>query len=277
MNTVDTALALVAVVALGVAVLGSVAQVIRLALGGVVVAVLLASVTSSGSGGISDTVTGWYRDLTGGWTEQACADQPVACLQARQGKLRQAQAVIEVGANTVSAQVERVGSLIRERETVLAQNELFLKEGKRLLQQPGDSSLPVNFVGRSYPNRDALNIQINLLFNEHVSLQKLVDQFRTQHTALRQRLDDLLISRGEVKSALALMPARIELARANGVIGELKTTFASIDGVLTGTEQQLKTLNLSLATTEDLMKSAQASPAAPTRDNAAFKAFLAAP
>jgi hypothetical protein len=278
MDTMNVNLVLAggAALALGAAVMGSVAQMVRLALAGLAGVVLFASVASSGSGGISGTLTGWYRDATGGWTEQACSEQPVACLQARQTKLQQAQGVIEVGVNTVRGQVDRVAAMIRERENVLGQNELLLKEGKRLLQLPADPSLPVQFVGRSYPNRETLTTQVSLLFNEHESLQKLVTQARSQHDALRSRLDDLLISRGEVRSALTLMPARIELARANGVIGELKDTFASIDGVLSGTEKQMATLGASVATTEELMKSAQAG-AAQSRDDSKFKAFLTAP
>ncbi|NYZ17894.1 hypothetical protein HL658_35585 [Azospirillum sp. RWY-5-1] len=272
--TMDVILVVAAVAVAGVALSGALLRFAKPALVAAAAVLGMAVVfPAGGAGGVVGTVGAWLRDATGGWTEDACRASPEPCLKARAASLEKAQTAIETAVDAVRGQTERVAAIISERQVVVGQNDLLLKEGRNLVQQATDPAKPIPFVGRTYP-KDALVTQLTLLFRERESLTAVLGQARSQHENLRKRLDELLISRGEVKSALALIPAQIEIVRANGVLADVSGAISSIDGTLLSSERQVQSLTSLMGSTEDLMRSAKVNQAAPVADSPAFTRFL---
>ncbi|WP_372399793.1 hypothetical protein ABMY26_33565 [Azospirillum sp. HJ39] len=275
MTTMDVILLVAAVAVAGVALSGALLRFAKPALVAAAAVLGMAAVfPAGGAGGVVGTVGSWVRDATGGWTEDACRASPEPCLKARAASLEKAKGAIGTAVEAVRGQTERVAAIISERQVVVAQNDLLLKEGRNLVQQATDPAKPIPFVGRTYPNKEALLTQLNLLFRERESLTAVLGQARSQHENLRKRLDELLISRGEVTSALAIIPAKLVLVSANGVLADVSGAISSIDDTLLSSERQVNDLKTLMGTTEDLMRSSQANQAASLTENSAFTRFL---
>lgn len=199
-------------------------------------------------------------DLTGGWNEAACSDMPLACMRARARSLETAQGSIEEAATALRAQGERMADLVHEREVTLAQNDLLLREGRAIVQRmAANPQTPVSFVGQTYPNREALVRQLQLLFGEKNGMEKVLGQARAQQEAIRSRIDELALSRGQVRAALTMVPTQIELIKAGAVIADVAAAFRAIDETLQTSSKGVTGIDRLLRTTEELMQERPAS------------------
>lgn len=223
------------------------------------------------SSSVGETLETWYRNATGSWTEAACRDLPEACLRARASRLQNAQAGLDEAINSMRNQSQRIATLLQEREEVLESNRLMLLDGRRLLQAAAENpAAPITFMARVYRDEAELRTQVELLFRERASLTAVVSQARSQDQALRQGLEDLMVSRGEIRAALSMLPAQLEIIRANGILSELSLAVSSIDLSL---NRQLEGVQSMLATTEDLMRISSRS-ATDSASMAGFQSFL---
>jgi hypothetical protein len=258
----------------------------KLVLVGVGVAIgALALPQLGGLSGVSTAVERLYRDLLGGlYSPAACEQDAVGCLRHGERQLQDTLRRIDEAIAQIRPASERAAELIREQERRHAENDLLLREGRTMVQRALDPSAPIRFVGATYPNREALLRQLQVLWSEREAMERFLVQARQQQAALRARHDELLVSRGEVRSALAMIPAQIELARANGVLARVGATLQGIDAAVAAGERHMVGLDTLMRTTQELVQTQQrqavpvlpggAAPLPAPASRAAFDAFM---
>lgn len=217
---------------------------------------------------------GWLRGATVGYDAAACRTDPVPCLRAEGGKLEVTHQRIETALGQIRPAQESVQGIIRTQETKAAQADLFLAEGRRLLQAATDPKAPIAFIGATYPDSEALTRQLRVIYGERQQLQSFLTSAHTQVQALRDREEQLLVARGSVKAQLAMIPAQIELARTTGLLSQFEGTLRGIDAAVSGGEQHVAGLDSLMRTTDELMHSQATAPAKGNADDAAFDAFI---
>jgi len=230
-----------------------------------------------GVAGATASAERWWRGAAGEWTSEACDRDPVGCLKAAEGKLVSTQGGIETALDTLRPAGERLTILIRDQEQRLASNQLLLKEARSVVQHAQDGK-PLRFVGVDYPDKDALMRNARLLFLEGQGIERFLDKARAQEVAIRGRHDALLSARGEVRAALAMVPAQIELARANGVLAQAGVTVKGIDATVEVGRQRADGVEALTRTTDELLHDRnreQPSGGEPKADTSAFDAFMA--
>lgn len=222
------------------------------------------------------------RDYMLGWDGNACAGNPTGCLNSRYEHLKQLESEVGTSTRAIRSELERVTSLVSEQEELVAKNAMFLSEGKSQIrkleadtadgQAPADG--PVKFAGRIYPNRSTFKAQLKLLFEEKAALETSLASARELRGKLQTRLDTLMVQAGQISLAKRIVPAQLQLVRANEALGEFNTNIDMIDGVIRGSEAGLDQSRQLISTTKDLMM-----PQTPDRRSGAsqeeFEAFLA--
>jgi len=201
------------------------------------------------------------RDYGLGWTEDACAGNPSGCLNSRYERLKELEREIDTSTRAIRGEHDRVASLVGEQEELVAKNGMFLNEGKALLRKleagTRDGSIaadgPVEFAGRTYPNRSTFKAQLKLLFEEKAALDASLSSARELRGQLQARLDTLMVQTGQISLAKRIVPAQLQLVRANQTLGEFNTNIDMIDGVIRGSEAGLSESRQLISTTKGLM------------------------
>jgi hypothetical protein len=233
------------------------------------------------SPGIAGKIDSMVRDYAFGWDDAACANNPTGCLNARYERLQQLEREVDVSTRAIRGEHERLVQLVSEQEELVAKNDIFLNEGKaqlRKLQSDTASSLipndgSVQFAGRTYPNRSTFRAQLELLFEEKTALDASLSSARELRNQLQARLDTLMVQAGQITLAKRMVPAQLQLIRANQTLGEFNTNMDMIDGVIRGSEAGLDQSRQLISTTKDLM-AVPAQKGTPGGGKDAFESFL---
>jgi hypothetical protein len=188
----------------------------------------------------------------------ACDQATFACLQVRQRDLTAAENRVEEAIAQLRPASEAVAELIRTHETRHAQNEVFLAEGRNILNRVDDPAIPVRFVGTSYPNRDMLLRQLHVLWREREATEQILVTAKAQREAIQRRYDALLVARSEVRSAASMLPAQLELARANDAMVLVTGTLGAIDTAMQGIEAPARGVESLIRTTDELVRAGRA-------------------
>ncbi len=221
------------------------------------------------------------RDYALGWDDDACAGNPMGCLNARYDKLQLLEREVGVSTRAIRSEHARVAGLVGEQEELVAKNGMFLSEGKSLLRKlEADTGAgltgadgPVQFAGRTYPNRATFKAQLQLLFEEKAALETSLSSAHELRNQLQARLDTLMVQAGQITLAKRIVPAQLQLIRANRTLGEFSTNLDMIDGVIRGSEAGLDQSRQLISTTKDLMTPLSET-GAPGASREAFEAFL---
>jgi phage shock protein A len=201
----------------------------------------------------------------------ACEQTTFACLQARQRELLDADKRVEDAIAQLRPASEAVADLIRIHETRYAQNEILLIEGRSTLHRVDDPTMPVRFIGTIYPNREMLLRQMQVLWGERETMEQILSTAKTQREAIQRRYDALLVARSEVRSAASMLPAQLELARANDAMVLVTGTLSAIDGAMHSIEAPSRGLESLIRTTDELVRTgrARSTPQATAQDRSA--------
>jgi hypothetical protein len=229
---------------------------------------------------VAGKIESLVRDYALGWDDTSCTGNPDGCLNARYARLQELER--EVGASTHAIREEhvRVSSLVGEQEELVAKNALFLSEGKGVLKKLDVDTAqgliaadgPVEFAGRTYPNRSTFKAQLQLLFEEKGALEKSLVSARDLRNQLQARLDTLMVQAGQITLAKRIVPAQLQLIRANKTLGEFSTNLDMIDGVIRGSEAGLNQSQQLISTTKDLMTPLAVDSKSSSKED--FEAFL---
>jgi prefoldin subunit 5 len=204
--------------------------------------------------GVADLLDGLFQRTSVAGTARPCAEATLACLQAKHRELGRADARIEDSIQQLRPAAEQVTDLVRRQRERLAHNELLLNEGRAALLRADDPSRPIRFVGTDYPNRDALVRQLQLLWDEREAMAAVVRNATGQIAAMQRRHDELLVSRSEVRTAISMLPAQLELARATSTAAEISSSLAEIERVMGRTEHTARRAGNWMRTTEELLR-----------------------
>jgi hypothetical protein len=190
----------------------------------------------------------------------ACEQTTFACLQVRQRDLMGAENRVEDAIAQLRPASEALAELIRNHETRHAQNEILLAEGRSTLNRVEDPAMPIRFVGTNYPNRDTLLRQMQVLWREREAMEQILVTAKAQREAIQRRYDALLVARSDVRSAASMLPAQLELARANDAMALVAGTLGAIDGAMQGIEAPARGLESLIRTTDELVRAGRTRP-----------------
>lgn len=194
------------------------------------------------------------RDRGLGWDDAACQANPAGCLNNRFDKLQTLERDVETSTNAIRGEIERVTRLVAEQEELVGKNGMFLEQGRALFKErQAQPDQAVTFAGRTYPNLATLKAQLQLLFEEKAALDASLASARELAGQLRARLDTLMVQAGQIALAKRVIPAQLQLIRANKALGEFNVNVGMIDGVIRGSEAGLNQSRQLIRTTKDLM------------------------
>lgn len=204
------------------------------------------------------TVESFVRDRALGWNDEACAANPVGCLSSRYDKLAVLEGEVDRSIRSVRAEHGKVAALVEEQALIAGKNGAFLDQGRAVYRaaevNPGQ---PISFAGRVYPSLDMLRAQLELLFQEKAALEQNLVSARALETKLKERLDGLMIQSGQISLAKRMVPAQLQLVKANKTLANFGENVAMIDGVISGSEAGISETDQLVRTTRDLMTPAK--------------------
>lgn len=200
------------------------------------------------------------RDFALGWSADACQSNPTGCLSNRFEHLSTLEREFEASTNAIHSEIDRVTRLVSDQEELVGKNAMFLDQGRSLYRerigqsgQPGAADGPITFAGRSYPNTATFKSQLQLLFEEKVALEASLSSAKELRNQLQARLEAIMVQSGQITLAKRMIPAQLELVRANKTLGEFSMNVTLIDGIIRGSEAGLDQSRQLIRTTQDLM------------------------
>jgi len=229
----------------------------------------------------ADKIESFVRDIGGfSWTADSCEANPEACLTSRFEDLSRLEKDVTTSTGAIRVQVDEIDRLVQEQEELVAKNTIFLEQGRALYKTRETTLAPVGtepggieFAGRTYPDLPSFKAQLHLLFQEKSVLETSLASARDLRAKLRSRLDALMVQAGQITLAKRVIPAQLQLVRANQTLDAFSENLTMIDGVIKGSVDGLSQSDQLIRTTRDLMTDAR--PNAPTKEGGqAFESFL---
>lgn len=218
-------------------------------------------------------IESYARDRWLGWDAASCEASPIACLSSRYNTLRSLEREVDTTTVSIRSELDRVSRLVVEQEELVGRNAMFLDQGRAIFRdRSGFPDQPVQFAGRTYPTLGTLRAQLQLLFEEKGALEASLASARELRSQMQARLDTLMVQAGQISLAKRVVPAQIQLIRANRALADLGTNVTMIDGVIRGSEAGLNQSRQLIRTTRDLMAPATVGRAGATPE--AFDAFM---
>ena len=226
--------------------------------------------------GAAMTIESFVRNQGLGWDDVACASNAVGCLNSRYDKLGQLERSVDQSIRAIRGEFDRVSALVSEQELVAGKNTAFLDQGRAAYREHESTpEQPIQFAGRTYPSLDVFRAQLELLFQEKGALEQSLVSARELKSKLKERLDALMIQAGQINLAKRMVPAQLQLVKANKTLGDFTANVAMIDSVIRGSEAGIDQTEQLIRTTRDLMTPPKTSSgAAPKPSNGAFESFL---
>lgn len=220
------------------------------------------------------------RDIGFGWTAMSCEANPEGCLNSRFTELSRLEKEVGTSITAIRGEVDRLNTLVAEQKELVGKNTLFLDQGRAaykvresVLAPDGESARGIEFAGRTYPDLASFKAQLALLFQEKAVLERSLASARDLQGKLQARLDELMIQAGQITLAKRVIPAQLQLVRANHTLSEFSENLTMIDGVIEGSVAGLSQSDQLIRTTRDLMTDSTAKPASiPSQQ--AFEDFL---
>lgn len=220
------------------------------------------------------------RDIGFGWTANSCEANPEGCLNSRFTELSRLEKEVASSITAIRNEVDRLGALVTEQEDLVGKNTIFLEQGRATLKARestlapvGDTTHGIEFAGRTYPDAASFKAQLSLLFQEKATLEQSLKSARELRTKLQARLDELMIQAGQITLAKRVIPAQLQLVRANQTLGEFSENLTMIDGVIQGSVEGISQSDQLIRTTRDLMVNSTQKPAS-SEGQQAFEDFL---
>lgn len=221
-------------------------------------------------------ITGLLNNHIAGWDKEACERDPAGCLENRFAALQDLEKKVDHSIRTIREQKDRITLLVEEQRLMVAKNSSFLSEGRGLYKAneptPGK---PVEFAGKTYPNNASFKQQLALLFQEKAGLESNLKDAASLEKKLGDRLDNLLAQSGSITLAKRLIPAQIELVKANTTLVNFGDNVDMINGVITGSEAGLKETEQLMRTTKDLIAPSAEDHSRPKVSDSVFEDYMA--
>ncbi len=212
------------------------------------------------------------REHVTGWSESACAADPLSCLASRYETLRDLERSLDVSVRSLRLELGRVMAMIEDQQMLVEKNAALLNQGRDLYRSKADDG-PIAFAGREYPNKTSLKAQLELLLREKSGLEGSVREARELQGKLKERLDDLLAQGAEVSLAKQMVPAKMELLKANQALAGFKINVAAIDDVIRMSEGGLADSQTLIRTTRQILEGSYGG-AREEQENPDLEAFL---
>ncbi|CDX49140.1 exported hypothetical protein [Mesorhizobium plurifarium] len=203
----------------------------------------------------ASAIDGLVHDYLLGWSDSACESNPLGCLDSRFRVLQDLEKRVQRSILAIRGQRDRIAALVDDTETTVAKNSAFLNEGKELYKRTLQPESPIEFAGKSYPNGAVFKQQLALLFQEKAGLEANLANSKALKKKLDERLDGLMSQSGSITLAKRMVPAQIELVRANMALTDFGSNLDMINGVIKGSEVGLDETEQLIRTTKDLMTS----------------------
>jgi hypothetical protein len=228
----------------------------------------------------ADKIETLLRDIGFGWTADSCEANPEGCLNSRFTELSRLEREVATSITAIRSEVDRLDTLVAEQEELVGKNTLFLEQGRAAykarestLAPVGEAPRGIEFAGRTYPDLASFKAQLALLFQEKTVLEQSLSSARDLRTKLQARLDELMIQAGQITLAKRVIPAQLQLVRANQTLGEFSENLTMIDTVIAGSVEGISQSDQLIRTTRDLMADSTGKPAA-AEGQQAFEDFL---
>ncbi|NEJ10997.1 hypothetical protein GR238_37455, partial [Rhizobium leguminosarum] len=171
---------------------------------------------------------------------------------------------------------DRIAALVDDQQLLVGKNNSFLNEGKAIYKdgtaQPDAS---ITFAGKIYPNSNTFKQQLALLFQEKTGLESSLSNAVALQKKLQDRLESLMVQSGDITLAKRMVPAQIELVRANIALTDLGDNIDVINDVIKGSEVGLEETDQLIRTTKDLVEPSTNIAGKPRVSNKAFDEFIA--
>ncbi len=157
-----------------------------------------------------------------------CNIKPVACLLRLENNLEEVSTRLNNTRASLETKSVEADDLVRHNREMLAQNRLYLEQGRRILRS-APASGPISFIGTEYPTAERLQEQLELLFREGHRLAEASASSEAVSDKLKLMRRDIIAQRSEVLAALASIPSKIALAEVEKSYATLESDLARLD------------------------------------------------
>jgi hypothetical protein len=222
------------------------------------------------------TIEAFVRDHGLGWPDSACRTNAIGCLNSRYDKLSELERSVEQSVGQIRGELGRVTAMVADQEMVAGKNAAFLDQGRAIYRERQDTpDQSITFANRTYPNLEVFGSQLELLFQEKLTLEGNLASARELQGKLKERLNALMVQFGQISLAKKMVPAQLQLIKANKTLADFGTNVTMIDGLIRGSEAGLGETEQLIRTTRDMIApSKNPGSVVPQKTNEAFQKFL---
>jgi prefoldin subunit 5 len=196
----------------------------------------------------------FLRNNVLGWSAESCAANALGCLETKYDTLSASEVSAGVSITQLRSALEQTKALAEEKGLELQKNQAFLEKGKVIIKSSElTNSNEIEFAGKTYPDLATFRSQIQLIFEEKSVLEATYKSVLDLKNKLQADLDALIIHRGRISLAKQMIPAQIELVRANQTLSNFQVNLAMIDGVIKGSQGSIADSESLIRSTKELM------------------------
>ncbi|RUM06396.1 hypothetical protein [Rhizobium chutanense] len=196
----------------------------------------------------------FLRNNVLGWSSESCSANALGCLETKYDTLSASEASAGVSITQLRSALEQTKALAEEKGLELEKNRAFLDKGKTTIKSAElTNSTEIEFAGKTYPDIATFRSQIQLIFEEKSVLETTYKSVLDLENKLQADLDTLIIHKGRISLAKQMIPAQIELVRANQTLSNFQANLAMIDGVIQGSQGSIADSESLIRSTKELM------------------------
>lgn len=196
----------------------------------------------------------FLRNNVLGWSLESCAANALGCLDTKYETLSKSEMSAGVSITQLRSALEQTKALAEEKDLELQKNQAFLEKGKVIIKSSElTNSNEIEFAGKTYPDLATFRSQIQLIFEEKSVLETTYKSVLDLKVKLQADLDALIIHRGRISLAKQMIPAQIELVRANQTLTDFQGNLAMIDGIIKGSQGSIAESEGLIRSTKELM------------------------
>ena len=207
----------------------------------------------------------------GGWTPEARKADPVGFLEHAEKKLARDLEALQESRRALAQAQEKIAAEAEKNQGLL-QSAMALADKFRTAYREAQESKtwPVEISGANYSEKELVE-QVRVILMQKANYEQILKEFESASAAAKEKSEQLVTQTNSTKAALAMLPAKKEVARVSKLTEGLTETLGQVSSLLGENEKALT--STPIRTVEELVGSKQATKA-PADPQAEAKAFL---
>jgi len=207
----------------------------------------------------------------GGWTPEARKADPVGFLEHAEKKLARDLEALQQSRRALAEAQEKIAAEAEKNQGLL-RSAIALADNFRTAYREAQESKtwPVEISGANYSEEELVE-QVRVILMQKANYEQILEEFGSAAATAKEKAEQLVTQTNSTKAALAMLPAKKEIARVSKLTEGLSGTLGQVSSLLGENEKALA--STPIRTVEELV-GAKPTTKAPADPQAEAKAFL---